>query len=265
MDSDFQKEEEFHDRWAKQINLGEVMVDEFFEACISSENRYIYNCLGDVTGKKILELGCGAGEASVYFAKHGAVVTASDLSGGMLEIAKRLAEIHNVDLTVVQCRSDEIPFADETFDVVYAANTLHHVDLEATLCEARRVLKTGGHFVSWDPIAHNPFINIYRHYAVHVRTDDEHPIKMEQIKLVKKYFPQATFKTTWLFTLLIFLKYFLIDRINPNKERYWKKILVEHKKIEKLYNRLEKIDQIVLQKFRFLQRYCWNIVFICKK
>lgn len=74
-----EKVENFHDDWAKSINIDEVMVDEFFEACTSPENRLILNRLGNLEGKKILELGCGAGEASVYFAKKGALVTATDI------------------------------------------------------------------------------------------------------------------------------------------------------------------------------------------
>ena len=66
-------------------------------------------------------------------------------------------------------------------------------------------------------------------------------------------------------TLLIFIKYYLIDRIDPNKERYWKKILVDHKKLEKLYSFLEKIDRVLIKCFPFLKRFCWNIVIIAIK
>ena len=73
------KEESFHDDWARSIQPHEVMVDEFFEACTAPENRLIMKKLGDVSGKKILELGAGLGEASVYFAKRGAEVIATDI------------------------------------------------------------------------------------------------------------------------------------------------------------------------------------------
>jgi ubiquinone/menaquinone biosynthesis C-methylase UbiE len=264
-DSILDREEVFHDQWADSINIDNVIVDEFFEASTSPENRIIIKKIGDIKDKNILELGCGAGEASVYFAKKGAEVTAVDISQRMLDVVQNLAKKHDVTLSTKQSYSDNIDFADETFDIVYAANLLHHVDIESTLKEASRVLKKGGLFVSWDPIAHNPLINIYRRMATEVRTEDEHPIEMKQLKMFLKYFSSVETEATWLFTLWIFLKFYFIDRVHPNEERYWKKILLEHKQLEKLYYRLENLDKLFLKTFPFFKRFCWNIVIIAKK
>jgi ubiquinone/menaquinone biosynthesis C-methylase UbiE len=258
-------EENFHDSWASIICIENVMVDEFFEACTSPENKIILKYLGSISGKKILELGCGAGEASVYFAKKGAMVTATDLSSGMIDVVKKVAKKHKTNLCAYQCNSNKLPFNNQSFDIVYAANLLHHVDIDSTIKEIARVLKDGGTFVSWDPLAHNPLINIYRRIASEVRTEDEHPLKMCQLRLFKKYYSDVSFETTWLFTLWIFIKFYLIDRINPNKERYWKKILTDHNKLEAIYYRLERLDKLLLKLFPFLKRYCWNIVICAKK
>ena len=259
------EEEFFHDKWAGSINIDEVMVDESFEACTAAENRLIIKKLGDLSGKKILDLGCGAGEASIYLAKKGAQVTATDISKGMLEVVNKVAQKHNVEVFTKQSYSHQIDFDDETFDIVYAANLLHHVDIELTILEVFRVLKNGGIFVSWDPLAHNPIINIYRQIAKEVRTDDEHPLKFSDLKTFRKHFRVVETYTTWLFTLWIFIKFFFGDKINPNKERYWKKIIIEHKKLENLYFPLEKLDHIILKIFPFLRRYCWNIVVLSYK
>ncbi|NJD77471.1 MAG: methyltransferase domain-containing protein [Candidatus Methanoperedens sp.] len=261
----FQKEETFHDTWAESINIDEVIVDGFFEAYTSPENRMILSVLGDIKGKKILELGCGAGEASVYFARKGADVTAADISSGMLEVVQKVAEKYNVSLQTTKCYSHKIYFEDESFDIVYAANLLHHVDIESTVVEVHRVLKKGGIFVSWDPLAHNPAINVYRRIATKVRTQDEHPLKMNDLKIFKKYFSRVESDATWFFTLWIFIKFYFIDRINPNKERYWKKILIEHKKLEKMYKSLDKIDTLFFKLFPFMKKYCWNIIIFSYK
>lgn len=261
----FQKEELFHDEWADSIKINEVLVDESFEVCSSPENRLIIKKLGNLQGKKILELGCGAGEASVYFAKKGADVTATDISIGMLRVVERIAEKHNVSVKTKQSVSHRIEFENETFDIVYAANLLHHVDIEDTVKEANRVLKKGGIFVSWDPLAHNPAINVYRRMATEVRTDDEHPLRMKDLKIFKSYFSTVEYDATWLFTLWIFIRFYIIERIDPNKERYWKKIITDHRRIEKTYLRLERLDSIVLALFPFLKRYCWNIVIFSVK
>ncbi len=259
------REENFHDNWADSINIDELIVDELFEASTSPENRIIIKKIGNIKDKKILELGCGAGEASVYFAKKGAEVTAVDISKGMLEVVQKLAKKNNVSVSTKQSSSDNIDFEDGTFDIVYAANLLHHVDILNSLKEVSRVLKKGGILASWDPVAHNPMINIYRRMATDVRTKDEHPIKMKQLKLFSKYFSSLETETTWLFTLWIFIKFYFLDRVHPNDERYWKKILKEHRQLEKIYYRLEKIDKFFLKVFPFLKRYCWNIVIVAKK
>lgn len=259
------KEEQFHDQWAAGVDIQDVHPIEAFTACTAPENRRIVELLGDVCGKKILELGCGLGEASIYFAMNGGDVTASDLSEGMLEVASNTAKRFGVTIKTQKCSADDLPFADYSFDVVYAANLLHHVNIEDTLYEARRVLKKGGIFVSWDPLAHNPVINIYRRMAVKVRTKDEHPLKMKELRIFKKYFSEVSHDCTWLFTLWIFLKYYFIDHVDMNQERYWKKIITDHEKLKPIYIKLEKIDKKLLNLFPVLKRYCWNIVVFCQK
>ena len=261
----YQKEKLFHDNWARSIMIDEVMVEESFEACTSPENCLIIKKLGDIKGKEVLELGCGAGEASVYLAKKGANVTASDISPEMLNVVRKVAKKHNVTVSTIQSTADSIKSEDQVFDIVYASNLLHHVDIEQTLIEVKRVLKTGGIFVSWDPLAHNPAINLYRKLSTGVRTEDEHPLTMKDIKIFEKYFTKTETYMTWFFTLWIFIKYYFIDRIDPNKERYWKKILSEHQKLNKMYTFLEKLDKIFLSLFPFMKRYCWNVIIFAHK
>jgi ubiquinone/menaquinone biosynthesis C-methylase UbiE len=259
------REEVFHDLWAEGINPETVFVDESFEACTAPETKQIIKWLGNVQGKRILDVGCGAGEGAVYFAKKGAFVTATDISAGMLRVVQRVALEHRVHVNVKQCSAEGLPFADESFDVVYTGNLLHHVDLEQTLVEMKRVLKPGGVLVSWDPLAHNPLINIYRRIAVDVRTPDEHPLKMSEIRVFERHFKEVKYECFWFFTLWLFINFKLCERIDPNKERYWKKIIKEHKRLEPVYTKLAALDQIFLKCFPFFKRHCWNIALHCVK
>jgi SAM-dependent methyltransferase len=254
-DSILSKEENFHDEWADAINIDNVRVDDFFEACTAPENRLIMKRLGDVRGKKILDLGCGAGEAAVYLAKKGADVTATDISAGMLDVAKKLARKHAVRVETKQCSSHSMPFPDGTFDIVYAANVLHHVDIESTAKEAHRILKRGGMFVSWDPLAYNLVIELYRRMAAKVRTADEHPLKSGDLKIFRKIFSRVDTETTWFFPLLIFVKFYLVDRVRPDTERYWKKVVLEHEKLSGMYNVLERMDRLLFAVLPFMKRY----------
>ena len=78
------------------------------EACTAPEMRWLFSRLGDLTGKRVLDVGCGIGEASVYFAVKGAVVTATDLSTGMLAVTQRLAERHGVKLRTHQANAETV-------------------------------------------------------------------------------------------------------------------------------------------------------------
>ncbi len=260
-----QREELFHDRWSGSLDIDNIKVDEFFEACTAPENRLILSKLPEVKGKRLLELGSGAGEGAVYFAKKGADVVASDISEGMLNAARSLAQKHGVAIETRKCISESTGFADESFDIVYAASVLHHVDMDKTLNEAARILKKGGLFVSWDPLAHNPIINIYRRMASRVRTGDEHPLRVSDLAMFHRYFSRVDYEMTWFFTLMIFAKFYLIDRIHPNSERYWKKIIYEHSNLHRLYTTFEKLDNKVLNVLPFFKRYCWNVVVIAQR
>jgi hypothetical protein len=47
--------------------------------------------------------------------------------------------------------------------------------------------------------------------------------------------------------------------VHPSKERYWKKIILEHERLTPMYRRLEKLDRFVLGWCPWLKRFCWNI------
>lgn len=264
-DDRLRREEAFHDGWASSVRPEEVMVHQTFESCTAPENRFILQLLGDLKGKRLLDLGSGFGEASVYFAMRGARVTACDLSGGMLEIASRVAAHHGVTVALHRAPAEKTGLPDGSFAIVYAGNLLHHVDVAAALDEIRRVLTPGGVFVSWDPLAHNPLINLYRRMANAVRTSDEHPLKIRDLELFRARFQDVQQRCFWLFTLAVFLRFYLWERVHPSHERYWKKILTDAPRLSSFYRRLEAWDNRVLSAAPWLGRYCWNIVVWCRK
>ena len=264
-DDTLQREREFHDSWAAAIDVDGINVRDYFEACTAPENRFILRQLGDVAGKTLLDLGCGAGENSVYFAKHGAHCIATDYSPGMVEVALKLAQANNVTVEGKVVNAMAIDFPDNSVDIVYIANLLHHLpDPSATLAEAHRVLKPGGQLCFWEPLKHNPVINVYRRMATSVRTDDEHPVDIAIVRQVQRYFRHTAWDTFWLATLWIFLQFYLIERVNPNDERYWKKIIVEHDRLRPLYRRLERVDRL-LKRIPGLRRFAWNVAVVATK
>lgn len=258
------REREHHDEWAAKIDLDKVLVRESFEASTAPENRFILKNLGNLEGKKLLDLGCGAGENSVYFALKGAHCIATDYSPGMLETAHQLAKKYGVEIETKCINAEEIEFPDNTFDCVYAANLLHHVRPETALKEMHRVCKPGGKVCFWDPLIHNPVINVYRYMASTVRSEDETPLSIGFVKNAEELFTKVSYETFWFFTLWIFLRFYLIERVSPNKERYWKKIIYEEPRLRSSYKFLEKLDSY-FKKIPFVERYAWNIAVVATK
>ena len=71
------------------------------------------------------------------------------------------------------------------------------------------------------------------------------PLHIEVTKFVKSLFRETIYDTFWLTTLWIFLRFYLIERVDPNKERYWKKIIAESTRLEPTYRRLERLDRLL--------------------
>jgi SAM-dependent methyltransferase len=105
--------------------------------------------LGDVRGRHVLELGCGAAAASRWLATQGAQVTAMDLSAGMLRHAVRAAAASGVPVPLVQADALALPFARGAFDIVCTAfGAIPFVaDSAAAMREVFRVLRPGGRWV----------------------------------------------------------------------------------------------------------------------
>jgi SAM-dependent methyltransferase len=259
------RERAHHDRWAGAMRVEDVSVGPLFEAPTAPENRFIVARMGALAGRRLLDIGCGLGESSVYFALRGAEVTALDLSPGMVDFTRRLAAHHGARLEALVSPAETLPVPDGSFDLVYAANVVHHVgDRERLFAEMRRVLRPGGWFYAWDPLAYNPVINVYRRLATEVRSRDERPLTMADVGLARRHFERVRTRMFWICTLSLFLKYYLVDRVHPNEDRYWKRILRETNRSLWWWQPLRGLDA-VLTRLPGLRRLAWNMVLFGRK
>ncbi|MCE5231254.1 methyltransferase domain-containing protein [bacterium] len=259
-------EEAFHDEWANTEDPKSIDVRLMNEANTAPEMRHIRQRLGDLKGKTLLDVGCGLGEAGVYFAMEGADVTVTDLSQKMLDAAAELGKCNGVTVKTHKASAESLNLPpDRKFDIIYAGNLLHHVQIDKTLETLIPHLAEGGVFVSWDPVQYNPIINVYRMMATKVRTPGEHPLRLRDIGTFRRYFADVETRWFWLTTLIIFILMAVLQRRNPNKERYWKKIVEEGKRWAWLYNPLERLDSILLRWLPFLRPLCWNVAILARR
>ena len=254
------REAAFHNAWASDTKLSDILVRECFEAPTAMENQFILDRMGDLRGKKLLDIGAGLGESSVYFALQGAEVTTVDISPQMVEKAMRLGVLFGVNLRGLVSGGEMLDLPEAEYDILYIANTIHHVQDRASLfAQMHRALKPGGKFFSYDPLAYNPAINLYRRMASEVRTPDESPLTTADVALAKKYFRRVGHREFWIGTLLLFVKYYAKDRVNPNEDRYWKRIFRETPQTLRWWMPLRTLDKF-LSRLPLLRWLAWNMV-----
>jgi SAM-dependent methyltransferase len=106
--------------------------------------------LGDVAGRRVLEVGCGSAPCARWLRREGADVVALDLSGGMLARAAALNRATGVDVPLLQADIGALPLATASVDLACSAfgGLPFIADVEGALAEVARVLRPGGRFVA---------------------------------------------------------------------------------------------------------------------
>ncbi len=106
------------------------------------------NALGDIAGKKVLELGCGAAQLSVAVHHMGGEPVAIDNSQQQLSHAKESLRKNGLSFPLHHCSAESLPFDSNEFDMVFCDHgAMTFSPTEPTLAEVNRVLKSNGIFV----------------------------------------------------------------------------------------------------------------------
>jgi SAM-dependent methyltransferase len=205
-----QDERAFHDRQASEraVRFSSLANLRFRDGDYLDHESWIrpaIESLGDLSGKRILDLGCGHSMASVVLARRGAIVTGMDLSSGYITEARRRALANEVVADFVVGDGECLPFADESFDAIWGSAILHHLDLRTACRELQRVLTPGGIAVFCEPWGGNPFIEFGRRYLPYPgkhRTPDERPLRPSDLDNLREFFPQQELRGYQLFGTL---------------------------------------------------------------
>jgi len=132
-----------------QAEHGDFLRDAGFVWCPEGLDEADVGLLGDVAGRRVLEIGCGAAQCSRWLVSRGAVVVGVDLSRRQLEHARRLDETTGVGVPVIQADATRLPLRTESFDLACSAfGALPFVaDSARVMAEVARVLRPRGRFV----------------------------------------------------------------------------------------------------------------------
>lgn len=235
------REKEFYNREA--VENRRASVSKFYSITRASRKYYEGILKANCLNKRVLDYGCGVGTFTIWLAKQGAIVTGIDISDARIELAKRRAIEEGVsNATFIVMDAENLEFDDDYFDIVCGGAILHHLNLSKALSEIARVLKPGKMAVFIEPLGHNPIINLYRRLTPSLRTRDEHPLVMKDLKLMRRYFGNVEVKYFHLFSLLA-----VPFRNSPI--------------FQPLLNLTESIDRALLQ-ISILQIQAWQAVIV---
>jgi SAM-dependent methyltransferase len=217
--------------------------EDFYAFCRSSATHIgVLDFLGDLSDKHVLEYGCGLGQISSLLAKNCARVTTFDISRNSVEVARRRADLNQVadriELTVAA--GESLPFASESFDVIFGKAILHHLNVHLGWYDLYRLLKTGGKAVFIEPMGMNPVLNFARDHVPYPKKNPrgaDRPLNYTEIQGWGKGFREFRFREIQLLSML-------------------ERGLGQHVKVKPLRN----IDNYLLKTFPFLRKFCRYVV-----
>lgn len=203
---------------------------------------YSVKALGDVTGKNILDFGCGNGWLSVLLAKMGANVSGFDISDEAIRVATSMAECNGVsDSTRFRVGSAyNVDFPDESFELIIGQAILHHLeDKERLSKEIDRLLRPGGKAVFYECFGDSLILERIRLW-VPVATEGaphwDEQLKYADVEVLNNLF-DVRYKEFGLLSRL--------DRV------------VKSRRIKRA---LQDLDYFILERIQFLRRFARTIV-----
>lgn len=124
------------------------------------ERPAVRSLLGDITGKKILDAGCGPGVLSSELIDNGAIITAADYSPEMIRLTKERTD-NKARALELNLNMPMEALEDEEFDIIVSSLTIHYLkDLTLFFSECNRVLRKYGIMVF---STHHPFMDFSFH------------------------------------------------------------------------------------------------------
>lgn len=237
-----QKELEWHD---KEAHL-RLPLDHFLYAppAFDELSNFCVDFLQAEPGELVLDMGCGEGKHTIDLARRGLVVISIDLSHTQLLLARQMMEelLPDANIFFVQANAEELPFAENSFRIIFGKAIIHHLEEELAIAEVKRLLKPEGRATFSEPLAHHPLIWLGRRLTPKLRTEDEHPLKIQEMAHFGQAFGTVEVDAFFLFTPLAYLV-----RAMPKGEKVF----------QKLHRFLSRVDEKFFRAVRGLKRFAW--------
>jgi len=239
------RERDFHNEYFLHEQESRAAQNKYYFAIQHGVDRCEQLLLEHSKGRDALEFGCGTGWLACHIAPGAKSVVGIDLSDVVVDQANERCVKEGINNTrFAAMNAEEMTFEDGSFDLVYGSAILHHLDVPHSVAEIHRVLRRGGIALFWEPLGHNPIINLYRRLTPSKRSVDEHPLMRSDIELIRRHFPDLKIHYFGLLTLLSVPWH--SSKLGPGLRRA-----------------LDLIDQALVR--LGLRWYCWYVLIEAKK
>jgi ubiquinone/menaquinone biosynthesis C-methylase UbiE len=187
------RERDYHNQRFEDDSERDRRVGRFYSAISYGFELYRRRVSEAAKNRRVLEYGCGTGSLAFDLAEGASHVIGIDISDVAIRHAHLSAEqrsLTNVEFRVDNAEAMQLPA--KHVDVVAGSGIVHHLDIPKAMQEVRRVLMPGGVAIFAEPLAHNPFVNWYRKRTPELRTADEHPLTVSDLRTVARDFTSST-------------------------------------------------------------------------
>lgn len=244
---DIQNEKKFHNDIFKDTSKRDISVGKFYilQNAILEQFHIEINKLVD-SGSTVIEIGCGLNNTLFSSLNDCQNRYGIDISDVAIVEQKNRAKSVGVNINFFVMDAHKLSFEDATFDLVFGKSILHHLSLEKALPEFWRILKPAGTLIFIEPLGINPLINKFRNKTPELRTVDEKPFDLNDLRSVRSIFSSVNFMFFDLLTLA--LPVLFGDKINKYLERAFRKL-----------------DSFLFTIVPFSKYYAWQVLIVAVK
>ena len=234
------REREFHDqRFGADVDPRSSL-SKYYSITDKSQS-YFRHLIQETApeGGRLLEYGCGSASGDLAFNKSlKSDYYGIDLSAEAIKKTQANAAAQDFPSTYLVADAENTGLEQGSFDFIMGAAILHHLDINKSMTELRRLLKPGGSCVFFEPLGYNPAVNLYRFLTPRVRSKDEHPLRERDFDTMRRYFRSVEITYFHCFDLLAVLF---------SRTSLFGKVL----------DRLSRLDADCVRRFPRFRKYCW--------
>lgn len=210
------REKEYYSQYAKLFDLNKDIDFSPIEGPLLNKERRPWNSYwrtyelpielilknNNQTTTTLLDFGCGPGDNSLRFWRAGFKVHGFDISEANINNCQNLFSKNKAAGNFLVSPAETLPFDDEYFDVIVGIDILHHVDIERSMKEIRRILRPNGLAIFREPVEVSlldkirntrlvkTFVPNHASLENHI-TEDERKLNETDFKIILKEFPKT--------------------------------------------------------------------------